>query len=211
MFNNILQRKNFSIRRNATKRWKHAVAGQEINNEEKRKISSSNQQKLVQEQSLSVIIRNTSGMNTDLQKQVVEITNIALDTSNLESEIATKIKQQMDEFTGKTWHVIVGRNFGEFDDYFNGISDIRLNTILNKRRGRELFGKRNNVPNIIERQARRTRELFGKRSSQIFFPLKNNEEYYFNKLKKKKKNNNNNILPATIENILNLLLNNKRI
>nr|CAD2200382.1 unnamed protein product [Meloidogyne enterolobii] len=112
MFNNILQRKNFSIRRNATKRWKHAVAGQEGNNEKGKISIGGSQSKSIQGQSLSVVIRNTSGMNTDLQKQAVEITNIALDTCNLESEIATKIKEQMDEFTGKTWHVIVGRNFG---------------------------------------------------------------------------------------------------
>uniref|UniRef100_A0A914MD06 Dynein light chain n=1 Tax=Meloidogyne incognita TaxID=6306 RepID=A0A914MD06_MELIC len=112
MFNNILQRKNFSIRRNATKRWKHAVSGQEGNNEKGKISIGGSQSKSIQGQSLSVVIRNTSGMNTDLQKQAVEITNIALDTCNLESEIATKIKEQMDEFTGKTWHVIVGRNFG---------------------------------------------------------------------------------------------------
>ena len=116
MFNNILQRKNFSIRRNATKRWKQAQSGQKqdtgdnSNNDNSKPASALRQQKSLTEP-LSVVIVKTS-MNLDQQKQAVEIVNIALDTLNLESEISTSIKKQMDEFTGQTWHVVVGRNFG---------------------------------------------------------------------------------------------------
>jgi len=61
-------------------------------------------------------------MNIDEQMQAVGIANIALDTCGIENEIATKIKREMDEYTGKTWHVIVGRNFGShvsFDKYIH--------------------------------------------------------------------------------------------
>ncbi|KAI1717216.1 dynein light chain type 1 domain-containing protein [Ditylenchus destructor] len=60
---------------------------------------------------LSVIIKATS-MNVDQQKQAVEIANMALDSCGMENEIATFVKKKFDEITGKTWHVIVGRNFG---------------------------------------------------------------------------------------------------
>ncbi|KAL3108545.1 hypothetical protein niasHT_015467 [Heterodera trifolii] len=117
MFSNILQRKNFSIRRNATRRWRQATEGRESVGSDGRRDARTEirekvrQQKSGAEEPLSVVIKATS-MNLDQQKQVVEIANIALDTCNLESDIATAIKEKMDEFTGQTWHVIVGRNFG---------------------------------------------------------------------------------------------------
>uniref|UniRef100_A0A914H076 Dynein light chain n=1 Tax=Globodera rostochiensis TaxID=31243 RepID=A0A914H076_GLORO len=109
MFSNILQRKNFSIRRNATRRWRQATEGRENGRGDARE--KVRQQKSGAEEPLSVVIKATS-MNLDQQKQAVEIANIALDTCTLESDIASSIKKKMDEITGQTWHVIVGRNFG---------------------------------------------------------------------------------------------------
>lgn len=39
-------------------------------------------------------------MNLDYQRQAVEIANMALDTCQIENEIATFIKRQFDELTG---------------------------------------------------------------------------------------------------------------
>lgn len=55
---------------------------------------------------LSVVIVATS-MNVDQQKQAVEIANEALDRCGLENEIATFIKQKMEELSGSTWHVLL--------------------------------------------------------------------------------------------------------
>ncbi|KAL7079552.1 hypothetical protein ACQ4LE_001768 [Meloidogyne hapla] len=97
----------------------------------------------------------------------------------------------------------------EFEDSFDGISNIKLD-MLHKRRGRELFGKRNSQS--MERQSRRTRELFGKRSSVILpietseFPsfTAENEKEYTNYLINKiiRRTNEKNI---PIENIMDLL------
>uniref|UniRef100_A0AC35ERD5 Dynein light chain n=1 Tax=Panagrolaimus sp. PS1159 TaxID=55785 RepID=A0AC35ERD5_9BILA len=91
-----------SLFRNASKRWRQATGLTPAVPE---------RQKTVVAEPLSVIIKQTN-MNIDEQKQVVEISNMALDTCGIENEIATGIKTKLDEITGETWHVIIGRNFG---------------------------------------------------------------------------------------------------
>uniref|UniRef100_A0AC34QGG9 Dynein light chain n=1 Tax=Panagrolaimus sp. JU765 TaxID=591449 RepID=A0AC34QGG9_9BILA len=104
----MLQRRKFSVRRNASKRWHKALQG----SSPPRQLPT---QKTVVEP-LSVAIKRTN-MNIDEQKQQVEIANFALDTCGIENEIATSIKKSLDGITGMTWHVIVGRNFGSHVSY----------------------------------------------------------------------------------------------
>lgn len=73
------------IYRNATKRWKQATTGLE---------------QVKEKETLSVVIKATN-FNVDMQKQAVEIANIALDSCGLENEIATYVKTHMDELTGE--------------------------------------------------------------------------------------------------------------
>ncbi|KAI6187491.1 Dynein light chain [Aphelenchoides besseyi] len=91
----MFQRKRFSVRRNATKRWKYAVGGQD--------------DKVTEE--LSVVIHSTT-FDLDMQKFAVEVANQGLDSFRLESELASWIKSKFEENTAGTWHVIVGKNFG---------------------------------------------------------------------------------------------------
>uniref|UniRef100_A0A7E4W8D9 Dynein light chain n=1 Tax=Panagrellus redivivus TaxID=6233 RepID=A0A7E4W8D9_PANRE len=100
-------RNKFSIRRNASKRWRAAV---NANQPEPVKPDLQAQKTIISEP-LSVHIRGTN-LSVDEQKQCVEIANIALDTQGIENEIATAIKTKLDDITHDTWHVIVGRNFG---------------------------------------------------------------------------------------------------
>lgn len=75
--------------RNASKRWKQATGN-----------APPERQKTVISQPLSVVIKQTN-LNIDEQKQLVEISNMALDTCGIENEIATGIKTKLDEITGK--------------------------------------------------------------------------------------------------------------
>uniref|UniRef100_A0A914Q3A9 Uncharacterized protein n=1 Tax=Panagrolaimus davidi TaxID=227884 RepID=A0A914Q3A9_9BILA len=79
-----------SLFRNASKRWRQATGLAPAVPE---------RQKTVVAEPLSVIIKQTN-MNIDEQKQVVEISNMALDTCGIENEIATGIKTKLDEITG---------------------------------------------------------------------------------------------------------------
>lgn len=78
------------IFRNASKRWRQATGN----------TPAPERQKTVVAEPLSVIIKQTN-MNIDEQKQLVEISNMALDTCGIENEIATGIKTKLDEITGK--------------------------------------------------------------------------------------------------------------
>ena len=70
------------------------------------------------------------------------------------------------------WTIVLASPFddSQFDDF---PSSIRLEA-LQKRRGRELFGKRSG--NGMDRQSRRTRELFGKRMDSNFDEMIDNQQ-----------------------------------
>ncbi|KAK0398018.1 hypothetical protein QR680_002388 [Steinernema hermaphroditum] len=91
-----LHRKRFSVRRNASKRWRAA----QIKEEEKEKEWDPN------------LVIKTTNMCEEMQRQALEVAHSALTANNVENKVASQIKTQFDELHGTTWHCIVGRNFG---------------------------------------------------------------------------------------------------
>ncbi|KAJ2851747.1 Dynein light chain [Coemansia brasiliensis] len=56
----------------------------------------------------------SADMSDDMQNAILEIAKAAYEKSQLEKDIAREIKVACDAKFGKSWHVIVGRNFGSF-------------------------------------------------------------------------------------------------
>ncbi|CAH8473102.1 unnamed protein product [Schistosoma margrebowiei] len=57
------------------------------------------------------VIKNAD-MSEEMQAEVVKICVEALETYNIEKDIAAFIKKECDKRYNPTWHCIVGRNFG---------------------------------------------------------------------------------------------------
>ncbi|KAJ2817334.1 Dynein light chain [Coemansia erecta] len=56
----------------------------------------------------------SADMSDEMQNAILEIAKAAYAKSELEKDIAREIKLACDEKFGKSWHVIVGRNFGSY-------------------------------------------------------------------------------------------------
>ncbi|KAJ2191833.1 hypothetical protein IW139_004835, partial [Coemansia sp. RSA 353] len=56
----------------------------------------------------------SADMSDEMQIAILEIAKAAYEKSQLEKDIAREIKLACDEKFGKSWHVIVGRNFGSY-------------------------------------------------------------------------------------------------
>ena len=59
------------------------------------------------------IIKN-SDMTEDMQQDAINVATKAIDSYNIEKDIACYIKKEFDRKHNPTWHCIVGRNFGSF-------------------------------------------------------------------------------------------------
>ncbi|CAH8455223.1 unnamed protein product [Schistosoma rodhaini] len=59
------------------------------------------------------VIKNAD-MSEEMQAEVVKICAEALETYNIEKDIAAFIKKECDKRYNPTWHCIVGRNFGSY-------------------------------------------------------------------------------------------------
>ena len=59
------------------------------------------------------IIKN-SDMTEDMQQDAINVATKAIDSYNIEKDIACYIKKEFDRKHNPTWHCIVGRNFGSY-------------------------------------------------------------------------------------------------
>ncbi len=59
------------------------------------------------------VIKNAD-MSEEMQNEVIELTNQALEKFSIEKDIAAFIKKECDKKYNPTWHCIVGRNFGSY-------------------------------------------------------------------------------------------------
>lgn len=54
----------------------------------------------------------STDMPEDMQKETIELTQKAMESSNSDGEVAAKLKAAMDEKFGETWHCTVGSSYG---------------------------------------------------------------------------------------------------
>ena len=59
------------------------------------------------------VVKNAD-MSEEMQKDVLDVANQALDKHNIERDIAAYIKKEFDKKHGPTWHAVVGRSFGSY-------------------------------------------------------------------------------------------------
>ena len=89
----------------------------ENNNKIKRKINYINSIKTNQNSKMDkerkAIIKN-SDMTEDMQQDAINVATKAIDSYNIEKDIACYIKKEFDRKHNPTWHCIVGRNFGSY-------------------------------------------------------------------------------------------------
>lgn len=62
---------------------------------------------------LKAIVKSAD-MSEEMQIAAAECAGHALETCNVEKDIAAHIKREFDKRYGPTWHCIVGRNFGSY-------------------------------------------------------------------------------------------------
>lgn len=55
-----------------------------------------------------------------MRDEIFEIASKAVETHQLEREIAGVLKKELDVKHGNTWHVIVGKNFGSYVTHEKG-------------------------------------------------------------------------------------------
>ncbi|CAB4253701.1 similar to Saccharomyces cerevisiae YDR424C DYN2 Cytoplasmic light chain dynein, microtubule motor protein [Maudiozyma barnettii] len=65
-------------------------------------------------------VLKASDISDELKEDIFKISVDALNTCDLEREIAASIKHQLDSKYGNTWHVIVGKNFGSYVTHEKG-------------------------------------------------------------------------------------------
>ena len=53
-------------------------------------------------------------MTEDMQQDAINVATKAIDSYNIEKDIACYIKKEFDRKHNPTWHCIVGRNFGSY-------------------------------------------------------------------------------------------------
>jgi len=59
------------------------------------------------------VIKNAD-MSEEMQSEVIELANQAMEKFTVEKDIAAFIKKECDKKYNPTWHAIVGRNFGSY-------------------------------------------------------------------------------------------------
>lgn len=59
-------------------------------------------------------------MSEELQNEVTKICVAALNDNDVERDVASQIKKELDITYGTTWHVIVGKNFGSYVTHEKG-------------------------------------------------------------------------------------------
>ena len=95
------------------------------------------------------IIKN-SDMTEDMQQDAINVATKAIDSYNIEKDIACYIKKEFDRKHNPTWHCIVGRNFGSYVTHetkhfiyfyhsFQKISDLCVKTFWYRRKMNHLF------------------------------------------------------------------------
>lgn len=60
-----------------------------------------------------VVVKNAD-MSEDMQHEAISAATSAIETYNVEKDIAAYIKKEFDKNHNPTWHCIVGRNFGSY-------------------------------------------------------------------------------------------------
>lgn len=53
-------------------------------------------------------------MSEEMEAEALSVAKLAVQSNNVEKDIAQYIKKEFDQRHGNTWHCIVGRNFGSF-------------------------------------------------------------------------------------------------
>ncbi|KAK2068221.1 hypothetical protein P8C59_002875 [Phyllachora maydis] len=56
----------------------------------------------------------SADMTEDMQQEVLEVAQEAMNKFTIEKDIAQHIKRTFDDRKGPTWHCVVGRNFGSY-------------------------------------------------------------------------------------------------
>ena len=69
--------------------------------------------KIKMDKERKAIIKN-SDMTEDMQQDAINVATKAIDSYNIEKDIACYIKKEFDRKHNPTWHCIVGRNFGSY-------------------------------------------------------------------------------------------------
>ena len=59
------------------------------------------------------VVKNVD-MSDDMQNKAIDTAIQALDSFNIEKDIASFIKKEFDKTYNPTWHCVVGRSFGSF-------------------------------------------------------------------------------------------------
>ncbi|CCF58480.1 hypothetical protein KAFR_0E03280 [Kazachstania africana CBS 2517] len=65
-------------------------------------------------------ILKASDISDEMRDEIFQISVEAVKTQDLERDIASTIKKQLDSKMGTTWHVIVGKNFGSYVTHEKG-------------------------------------------------------------------------------------------
>ncbi|CCC70595.1 hypothetical protein NCAS_0F01110 [Naumovozyma castellii] len=65
-------------------------------------------------------ILKASDISDKLREEIFQITQQAISSNELERDMASTIKKQLDTQFGPTWHVIVGKNFGSYVTHEKG-------------------------------------------------------------------------------------------
>lgn len=59
-------------------------------------------------------------MAEEIQTKVLELAQEANRAYNIEKDVATFLKKELDQLYGPTWHVIVGKSFGSYVTHEQG-------------------------------------------------------------------------------------------
>ncbi|EAX94585.1 Dynein light chain 1, cytoplasmic, putative [Trichomonas vaginalis G3] len=59
------------------------------------------------------VVKNVD-MSDEMQQKAIDTAIQALDSFNIEKDIASYIKKEFDKTYNPTWHCVVGRSFGSF-------------------------------------------------------------------------------------------------
>ncbi|CCD26336.1 dynein light chain NDAI_0H01620 [Naumovozyma dairenensis CBS 421] len=65
-------------------------------------------------------IIKASDISDELKDEILNISQDAIENNELERDIASSIKKQLDTRYGTTWNVIVGKNFGSYVTHEKG-------------------------------------------------------------------------------------------
>ncbi|VVT53761.1 uncharacterized protein SAPINGB_P003736 [Magnusiomyces paraingens] len=60
------------------------------------------------------VMIKASDMADDMQSQIIELAQTAIQKYSVEKDIAGFLKKELDRNYGATWHAVVGKNFGSY-------------------------------------------------------------------------------------------------